>query len=129
MTSRAEQRPCPACGTAFTWTPAAPRQRFCSTRCRQRWWDRRRRQATTALNRGSIPPPGSAQHRDGPHGAHDPRGDTAHGDGARGHDDAGTLAAIPACPHCRQPVAIVAWLVPPAAASVATPPRHADANP
>ena len=36
------------------------------------------------------------------------------------------LAAEPACPHCRKPVALVAWLVPPAAASVKTPPRHAD---
>jgi hypothetical protein len=33
----------------------------------------------------------------------------------------GTLTAAPACPRCRQPIAIVAWLVPPAAASVATP--------
>jgi len=102
----AEQRACPACGTGFTWTPASPRQRFCSTRCRQSWWDRRRRQATAA-HRG-----------DGRHaGDHD-----AHGAAPGG---TGTLTAAPACPHCRQPVAIVAWLVPPAAASVATPPRHA----
>jgi len=33
---------------------------------------------------------------------------------------------VPACPHCSKPVAIVAWLVPPAAA-VTTPPRHAVA--
>jgi len=37
-----------------------------------------------------------------------------------------TLTPAPACPDCRQPVAIVAWLVVPAAASVATPRRHAD---
>lgn len=125
MTARAEQRPCPACGTAFTWTPASPRQRFCSTRCRQRWWDRRRRQATAALNRAAAPPAASGQHDDAPRGG----GHDAHGGGPRGRDDAGTPTAAPACPHCRQPVAIVAWLVPPAAASVATPPRHADANP
>jgi endogenous inhibitor of DNA gyrase (YacG/DUF329 family) len=118
MTAGAEQRPCPACGAAFTWTPAAPRQRFCSTRCRQRWWDRRRRQATAALNRGAPPPASSRNSQDD---GHDPRGDAA-----RGHDGPGTLAAVPACPHCRQPVAVVAWLVPPAAATVATPPRHAD---
>jgi len=35
------------------------------------------------------------------------------------------LTAGPACPHCRKPVALVAWLVPPAAASVKEPPRHA----
>jgi predicted nucleic acid-binding Zn ribbon protein len=125
MTGHAEQRPCPACGTIFTWTPASPRQRFCSTRCRQSWWDRRRRQATAALNRAAAPPAASGPHDDAPRaGGHD-----AHGDGPRGRDAAATLTAAPACPHCRQPVAIVAWLVPPAAASVATPPRHADANP
>jgi endogenous inhibitor of DNA gyrase (YacG/DUF329 family) len=115
----AEQRECPACGAEFTWTTAAPRQRFCSTPCRQRWWDRTRRQR-------------QRRHGDDPRG-HDPRrpqdsdkprppaGDP------RGHDDPATVA-VPACPHCRQPVAIVAWLVPPAAASVATPARHADQN-
>jgi len=120
MTAAAEQRPCPACGTAFTWTPAAPRQRFCSTRCRQRWWDRRRRQATAALNRRASPPATSPDSHDD---EHDPRGGAA-----RGHDSPGTLAAVPACPHCRQPVAIVAWLVPPAAATVATP-RDTPAQP
>ena len=83
----AEQRPCPSCGTTFTWTSAAPRQRFCSTRCKHQWWCDRRRQATAALS--------------------------------------GTTAAVPACPHCARPVAIVAWLVPPTAANVTTPPRHA----
>jgi hypothetical protein len=39
---------------------------------------------------------------------------------------AGTGAAEPACPHCRKPVVLVAWLVPPAAATVKEPPRHAD---
>jgi endogenous inhibitor of DNA gyrase (YacG/DUF329 family) len=107
----AEQRTCPACGTAFTWTTAAPRQRFCSTPCRQRWWDRSRRR------RGRQP-------GDDPHG-HDPRRQP--GDDPRGPDGT-TLAAVPACPHCRKPVAIVAWLVPPAAASVTTPTRHADEN-
>jgi endogenous inhibitor of DNA gyrase (YacG/DUF329 family) len=119
MTGRAEQRPCPACGNEFTWTPASPRQRFCSQRCRLSWWGARRRQATAALNRASLPTPRNDARADGPHadGEHDTPGDAA-----RGHN-AGTLAAVPACPHCRQPVAIVAWLVPPAAASVATPTR------
>ena len=107
----AQQRACPACGTEFTWTPAAPRQRFCSTPCRQRWWDRNRRQRRR-------------RHGDDPHG-HDPR--RPQDDDPRGHDDP-AIAAVPACPHCRKPVAIVAWLVPPAAASVTTPPRHASEN-
>lgn len=113
----AEQRTCPTCGTPFTWTTAAPRQRFCSTPCRQRWWDRNRRRR-------------SRQHRhdprghDPPHTADEPRRPA--GD-PRGTSSNGTLAAVPACPHCRKPVAVVAWLVPPAAASVATPPQHAVA--
>lgn len=103
----AEQRACPACGSQFTWTPAAPRQKFCSTRCRQRWWDRNRRRAAKD---------------DDPRGHHDPRRDDAH-DG-HGHDGHGDIpagqppAAVATCPHCRRPVAIVAWLVPPAAANV-----------
>ena len=50
----AEQRPCLHCGTAFTWTPASPRKRFCSQPCRLAWWGARRRQATAALRRGDI---------------------------------------------------------------------------
>jgi endogenous inhibitor of DNA gyrase (YacG/DUF329 family) len=103
----AEQRTCPACGTPFTWTTAAPRQRFCSTPCRQRWWDRSQRRR-------------SRRRRDDPRD-HDPRR-TADDPGEKPR---GTLAAEPTCPHCRKPVAIVAWLVPPTAASVATPPQHA----
>jgi endogenous inhibitor of DNA gyrase (YacG/DUF329 family) len=91
----AEQRACPSCGTAFTWTPAAPRQRFCSTRCKHRWHTDAPA-AGVATTTPVAPPPGPAG-----------------------------LTAAPACPHCRQPVALVAWLVPPAA-SVTTPPRHAD---
>ena len=111
----AEQRACPSCGTVFTWTPAAPRQRFCSTRCKHRWHTANRK----PRRRGRQPAT-----RD------DPRPDTpttgvatttpvAPPPGPAG------LTTAPACPHCRQPVALVAWLVPPAA-SVTTPPRHAD---
>ncbi len=125
----AEQRTCPACGTPFTWTSAAPRQRFCSTPCRQRWWDRTRCQRR---RRHSDHPQGHDPHGHDPHG-HDPRRPQDSGqrrqqdDDPRGHDDP-AIAAVPACPHCRKPVAIVAWLVPPAAATVAAPPRHASEN-
>jgi hypothetical protein len=47
-----EQRTCLACGAEFTWTSAAPRQRFCSTRCKHQWWGTRRRQAVAALSHG-----------------------------------------------------------------------------
>jgi endogenous inhibitor of DNA gyrase (YacG/DUF329 family) len=116
----AEQRNCPSCGTAFTWTPAAPRQKFCSTRCKHRWHTAHRK----PRRRGRQPAA-----RD------DPRPDTPTTSVATTNAVAttpppatpqpGGLTAAPACPHCRQPVALVAWLVPPAA-SVTTPPRHAD---
>ena len=92
----AEQRPCLHCGTAFTWTPASPRKRFCSQPCRLAWHDARHRQATAALRHGDIHLPGADnQPRTG-----DPR--------TASHDTAGTLAATPACPHCQQPAAICA---------------------
>jgi endogenous inhibitor of DNA gyrase (YacG/DUF329 family) len=111
-----QQRHCPACDSGFS--PATSRQRFCSTRCRQSWWAARRQQATAALARHDTRLlPGDAPRAAAP-------GDRD--DAARDDLRPGTLAAVPACPHCQQPVAVVAWLVPPAAASVATPPRHAD---
>jgi endogenous inhibitor of DNA gyrase (YacG/DUF329 family) len=122
----AEQRQCPACGNQFTWTPAAPRQRFCSTRCKHRWHDARKR----ARRRGhpgpaagdDARPPAATTHVAG--GPTTPvAATTTHVAGAANH--AAGLTATPACPHCRQPVALVAWLVPPAA-SITTPPRHAE---
>ena len=91
----AEQRPCPACGTAFTWTPASPRQAVLQPPdARLAWWGARRRQATAALRRGDIGLPAGQ-----PHG-NDPRttGNDARGDDARSHAAAGTLAAIPGLP-------------------------------
>lgn len=113
----AEERPCPVCGALFTWTPAAPRQRFCSVPCRHQWWNHRRRQATAALSQA-----GTETAPDG----HEPRGGPPRGGAPRAGD--GATVAVPACPHCRKPVAVVAWLVPPAAATIDTP-RHADNNP
>ncbi len=124
----AEQRTCPTCGTEFTWTPAAPRQKYCSTRCKHRWHTAHRKPRS---RRGRQP----SRAADTGHG--DPRPappatsvatTTAVGattDVAAPPPGPAGLTAAPACPHCRQPVALVAWLVPPAA-SVTTPPRHAD---
>ena len=106
----AEQRDCPQCGTPFTWTPAAPRQKYCSARCKHRWHrahGKPRRRGRTAATRDVARPPAA----------------TTSVAAAAGPRD--SLAADPACPHCRKPVALVAWLVPPAAATVKTPPRHA----
>jgi endogenous inhibitor of DNA gyrase (YacG/DUF329 family) len=110
----AEQRDCPQCGAPFTWTPAAPRQKYCSARCKHRWHRAhgkpRRRRSRKAATRDVARPPGLATEAASPA----PPGP--------GPD----LEAGPACPHCRKPVALVAWLVPPAAATVKEPPRHAD---
>ena len=112
----AEQRDCPACGNPFTWTPAAPRQKYCSTRCKHRWHQahgkpRKRRRARPAATADVARPPTPTT------------AVTPFPPAARTGDD---LTAEPACPHCRKPIALVAWLVPPAAASVREPPRHAD---
>lgn len=60
-----------------------------------------------------------------PEARRDDRDHDQQDDDPRGHDDP-AIATGPAFPHCRQPVAIVAWLVRPAAATVAAPPRHAS---
>jgi endogenous inhibitor of DNA gyrase (YacG/DUF329 family) len=114
----AEQRTCPSCGTEFTWTPAAPRQKFCSPRCKHHWHDRYGKKRDRRRRAGPTPdvarPPAGA------------------GGGAASHpappQPSTGLAAAPACPHCRQPVALVAWLVPPAA-SITTPPQHISNTP
>jgi len=106
----AEQRPCLHCGTAFTWTPASPRKRFCSQPCRLAWWGRQRRGKPRPRRRRQNPP--GSQQRAATSAEPPPHA---------------VLAATPACPHCRRPVAIVAWLVPPAAHAT-TPPRHDTAR-
>lgn len=119
----AEQRDCPECGTPFTWTPAAPRQKYCSTRCKHRWHQarrkpRRRRQGRHDTIRDVARPPAPTTRVAPTTGAGPPAPLAAEPEPG--------LTAEPACPHCRKPVALVAWLVPPAAASVKEPPRHAD---
>jgi hypothetical protein len=118
----AEQRDCPECGSPFTWTSAAPRQKYCSTRCKHRWHQahrkprrRRRGKAATHDIAGAAAPTThvAPTTEAGPLGP--PQGGPE-----------GGLTAEPACPHCRKPLALVAWLVPPAAATVREPPRHAD---
>jgi endogenous inhibitor of DNA gyrase (YacG/DUF329 family) len=118
----AEQRDCPECGSPFTWTSAAPRQKYCSIRCKHRWHQarrkpRRRRRGRQDPARDVARPPAPAAHV-APTTEVGPPSPPAAGEAG--------LAAEPACPHCRKPVALVAWLVPPAAASVKEPPRHAD---
>jgi endogenous inhibitor of DNA gyrase (YacG/DUF329 family) len=115
----AEQRDCPQCGSPFTWTPAAPRQKYCSARCKHRWHrahgkPRKRHRSRQPATRDVAGPPTATTHVALPSPP------------AAGTATEAALAAEPACPHCRKPVALVAWLVPPAAATVKEPPRHAD---
>jgi endogenous inhibitor of DNA gyrase (YacG/DUF329 family) len=121
----AEQRDCPQCGNPFTWTSAAPRQKYCSTLCKHRWHQarrkpRRRRRGRPGPAGNGVRPPVPATRVAPPAETVPPSPPTAGTAGETG------LTAAPACPHCRKPVALVAWLVPPAAAEVKEPPRHAD---
>jgi len=119
----AGQRDCTQCGTPFTWTSAAPRQKYCSTRCKHRWHQvrrkpRRRPRRRQDPTRDVARPPAPTTHVAPATQAGPPAPPAARPEPG--------LTAEPACPHCRKPVALVAWLVPPAAASVKEPPRHAD---
>jgi endogenous inhibitor of DNA gyrase (YacG/DUF329 family) len=100
----AQQRACPRCGRAFTWTTAAPRQKFCGNRCRSAC---NRNPARYAA--GPVPP-GPASHAATTPGT---TGGTAPNDA--------TITAVRACPHCGKPVTAITWIVPPAAAAVTMP--------
>ncbi len=119
----AEQRDCLQCGAPFT--SAALRQKYCSTRCKHRWHTARRK--PRRRHRGRQGPAADAARQPAP--TTEVAATTA--DGTPSPPTAAPagepgLTAGPACPHCRKPVALVAWLVPPAAATVREPPRHAD---
>jgi hypothetical protein len=59
----AEQRPCLACGTEFTWTGASPRKRFCSQQCRLAWHGEQRRGKPRPRRRARhAPPAASSEH-------------------------------------------------------------------
>jgi endogenous inhibitor of DNA gyrase (YacG/DUF329 family) len=102
----AQQRACPRCGRAFTWTTAAPRQKFCGNRCRSAY---NRNPARYAA--GPVPP-GPANSTATTPGTTTTSG-TVPGDG--------TITAVRACPHCGKPITAITWIVPPAAAAVTTP--------
>lgn len=110
----AEQRACPRCGQAFTWTPAAPRQKYCRNSCRSAYNRNPARYAagpvppgSTTTTRRTATPGGTTTAMRTP-----PAGGTAPGD---------AITTARPCPHCGQPVTAVTWIVPPAAATVTTP--------
>ena len=103
----AEQRPCPRCGQRFTWTPAAPGQKFCGNRCRSAY------NRNPARYAGGPIPPGPAS--------------TAAGTAtAGGTMPGGGTTTVRPCPHCGKPVTAITWIVPPAAATVTSPGTSGD---
>ena len=99
---------CLGCGTTITVTTRNPNRRYCSPRCRKATWQ---------------------AHRRANHGV----GDDAANGVTHDIDDVvdvvhpGLRHAVPAangvarCPHCRQELAVVAVVIPAAAAHVQTP--------
>ena len=120
-------RTCPSCGEAFTVPARIPYKRYCSPRCRAASHRRRTR---------------AKQHVDGNpdrhavtnEAANDVPNDVASANGVTngvtnsvtnaGNDTPNGVHAANGngrCPHCHQPIAVIATLVPPHAARVRTP--------
>jgi endogenous inhibitor of DNA gyrase (YacG/DUF329 family) len=102
---------CPVCGHGFTSSAhQRPRRRYCSDRCRKTAW-RHRHPGHRSRPRDVAP----AVPRPGDVAPAVPRPDHI--------PDVSTAQAEPVarCPHCAQPVAVIALLVVPAAAHVPTP--------
>lgn len=117
-------RCCAACGETFTWTSGNPRHRFCSPRCKARWWRAvRRDDAATGQ-------PGPARQATGTGtGTGTPANSTAnvvtrtYAPCTAGYGGGQPPSAVQNCPNCHQPVAVINLLVTPAAAYVNTPSR------
>ncbi|MGH3488537.1 MAG: hypothetical protein ACRDP8_11595 [Actinopolymorphaceae bacterium] len=98
-------RECTSCGQPFTISTKNPRRRFCSPRCRAADWHARNRTAADAdADANDVHPTTNAV----PNGEPRPNGvQTANG--------------VQRCPHCHHELAVIAVLVPPAAANVRLP--------
>ena len=111
----AQQRACPRCGHAFTWTTAAPRQKFCRNRCRSAYNRNPARYAAGPIPpgpaNGTMTTPGTTTTRGTP-------GGTVPGDS--------TITTARPCPHCGKPITAITWIVPPTAATVTTPAAGRD---
>ena len=121
--SHSEQRACPVCSRSFTWSSKRPAHRFCDPRCKAIW----AREIKKAREHGLPPPaPGDPRLRPGHTAA--PREDPPREGPPHGALSPAILSTAPmaisretCCPHCRQLVAVVAVLIPPAAVYVDTP--------
>lgn len=111
---------CPICRTPFS--PAGPRHRYCTERCRKTAW--RRRHARSAPQQDGVCDPGVVVGR--PATVPRPRDVPS---------DVPATAIRPEtspptrCPHCHQPIAVISLLVAPAAAQVTTPGSAHDHRP
>jgi hypothetical protein len=111
-------RSCATCTTPITVTRRNPNRRYCSPRCRVADWHHRHDRRHSHHDVPGLPndvPAGNAVPNDVPETTTTvptttnavPAGNAANGDQR--------------CPHCRQPIAVIAVLVPPTAAHVRTP--------
>lgn len=114
-------RACATCADPITVTTRNPNRRFCSPRCRVADWHARNRAARdTIANTANTANTANDVHNNGV--ANDVRnGDGVH-NGVHNGDGVASPKTMTLCPHCQKPVTVLTWLLPPAAAHVATPP-------
>jgi endogenous inhibitor of DNA gyrase (YacG/DUF329 family) len=101
-------RACTNCGQPFTITTKNPRRRFCSPRCRVADWHARNDHTRTNERTNDVHPPANAV----PNG--EPRPNAI-------PNAVQTANGVQRCPHCHHELAVIAVLVPPAAAQVGLP--------
>jgi hypothetical protein len=118
-------RSCATCTAAITVTSRNPNRRYCSPRCRVADWHRRHDRAhphnpvpnNVNAHPNVVP---DAVHNDDPNAVPTPTTTFATARNAV-PGGANTANGEQRCPHCRQPIAVIAVLVPPTAAHVRTP--------
>lgn len=105
-------RRCATCGIPITVTSRNPRRRYCTPRCRVADWHQHNRTRTPNPTSGVA------------NGVDDAR-TVANAVGNQTNDvspaTAASIATLARCPTCRTPLTVLTWLLPPAAAQVATP--------
>jgi hypothetical protein len=106
---------CATCGWPIRITRRNPNKRYCSPRCRVADWHRRHDRPPHPTN--AVPnhvPNAVPNHVPQPATTFTPPANIAPGSSTTANGDQH-------CPHCREPIAVIAVLVPPTAAHVRTP--------
>lgn len=101
-------RTCANCKHPFMISTKNPRRRFCSPRCRVADWHARNDHARTHEPTNDVHAPANAVPNGEPHLNAVPNG--VH-----------TVNGVQRCPHCHHDLAVIAVIVPPAAAEVRLP--------